>query len=435
MKQQDFLVPCSLRTSSAGSSSGTATENSLEKVAIQLNDTHPALAIPELMRLLADENGVSWEQAWSDHPPTFAHPPQTPPPEALGVARPPCSNGCCRATCTSTSPSMSSSCGRHGARYPGEDERIARGDRWSRSAPSAWCGWPTWLPWALAVNGVAELQSRLLTQTTLRDFADLRPEKFRNKTNGVSHRRFLHLANPRLSALISAHTGEGWLNNPDRLRNLEILAEDAQFCASWREVKQANKRELSSYILNTTGVQVDPERLFDVMAKRMVGFKRQLLKVLHVVTLYNRLKGNPSARIIPRTVIFSAKAVPGQIQSNLLIKLIHCVAARLNDDPELENWLKVVFLPDFNVALAQRLFPAADLSEQISLAGREASGTGNMKLAMNGAVTIGTLDGANIELRQWVGAQNFFLFGHTADQAAALRRSGDSRAGTTRSRP
>jgi len=280
---------------------------------------------------------------------------------------------------------------------------------------------------SFAVNGVAELQSRLLAQTTLRDFAKLWPEKFLNETNGVSPRRFLRLANPRLSGLITARLGDQrWLTDLERLRELEAFADDEEFRARWHEVKRQNKLDLAFHALGSTGITIDPASLFDVMVKRLHEYKRQLLKLLHVVTVYNRIKTNPAAAVTPCTVIFGAKAAPGYHEAKRIIKLINSVAAVVNADPDVAGRIKVVFLPDYNVSVAELVVAAGNVSEQISLAGKEASGTGNMKLALNGAVTVGTLDGANIEIRDRVGAGNFFLFGVTAEQAVAVRQGGYS---------
>jgi starch phosphorylase len=313
------------------------------------------------------------------------------------------------------------------ARYPGDEERIARmsliqegPERRVRMANLATVG-------SFAVNGVAELQSRLLAQTTLRDFAELWPEKFLNQTNGVSPRRFLRLANPRLSGLITARLGDQrWLTDLERLRELEAFADDEEFRAQWREVKRQNKLDLAFHALDSTGITMDPASLFDVMVKRLHEYKRQLLKLLHIVTLYNRIKADPAAAVTPCTVIFGAKAAPGYHEAKRIIKLINSVAAVVNADPDVAGRIKVVFLPDYNVSVAELVVAAGNVSEQISLAGKEASGTGNMKLALNGAVTVGTLDGANIEIRDRVGAGNFFLFGVTAEQAAAIRQGGYS---------
>ena len=405
LKQQYFLVSCSLRDIIRRfrfrNSDWEAFPN---KVVIQLNDTHPVLAIPELMRLLVDEHGVDWEQAWSITRRTFAYTCHTLLPEALE---------------TWPVPLFGRLLPRHlqiiyalnhffledvRARYPGDEERVARmsligedPERRVRMANLAVAG-------GFAVNGVAGLQSRLLAQTTLRDFAEMWPGKFRNVTNGVSPRRFLRLANPRLSALITARLGDDrWLTDLDRLAGLEALAGDAELRAQWREAKRQNKIDLAFHVLAATGVIIDPASLFDVMVKRLHEYKRQILKLLHVVTLYNRIKADPAAAVTPCTVIFGAKAAPGYWQAKRIIKLINSVAAVINADPDVAGRIKVVFIPDYNVSVSELVVAAGNLSEQISLAGKEASGTGNMKLALNGALTVGTLDGANIEIRDRVG--------------------------------
>ena len=428
LKQQYFLVSCSLRDIIRRFRFRNSDWEAFpDKVVIQLNDTHPVLAIPELMRLLVDENGVGWEQAWSITRRIFAYTCHTLLPEALE---------------TWPVPMFGRLLPRHleiiyalnrsfledvRARYPGDEARIARmsligegPEHRVRMANLAVAG-------SFAVNGVAGLQSRLLAATTLRDFADLWPEKFRNVTNGVSPRRFLRLANPRLSGLITARLGDQrWLTDLDRLAQLEAFADDAEFRAQWREAKRQNKIDLAARVLAATGVSIDPGSLFDVMVKRLHEYKRQFLKLLHVVTLYNRIKADPAVAVTPCTVIFGAKAAPGYQQAKRIIKLINSVAAVVNADPDVAGRIKVVFLPDYNVSVAEVVVAAGNVSEQISLAGKEASGTGNMKLALNGAVTVGTLDGANIEIRDRVGAGNFFLFGLTADQAVALRQGGYS---------
>jgi starch phosphorylase len=428
LKQQYFLVSCSLRDIIRRFRFRNQDWEAFpDQVVIQLNDTHPVLAIPELMHLLVDENGVGWEQAWSISRRTFAYTCHTLLPEALE---------------TWPVEMFERLLPRHleiiyalnqffledvRARHPGDDERIARmsliqeaPERRVRMANLAVVG-------SFAVNGVAGLQSRLLAQTTLRDFADLWPEKFLNQTNGVSPRRFLLLANPRLSGLITARLGdEGWLTDLDRLRELEPFADDAEFRAQWREVKRLNKLDLAAHAFATTGVTIDPSSIFDVMVKRLHEYKRQVLKLLHVITLYNRIKADPAAVLTPYTVIFGAKAAPNYQQAKRVIKLINSVAAVVNADPDVADRIKVVFLPNYNVTVSEIVVPAGDISEQISLAGKEASGTGNMKLALNGAVTVGTLDGANIEIRDRVGPDNFFLFGLTAGDATALRQAGYS---------
>jgi starch phosphorylase len=428
LKQQYFLVSCSLRDiirrfRFRNSSWGAFPD----KVVIQLNDTHPVLAIPELMRLLVDENGVGWEQAWSITRRTFAYTCHTLLPEALETW-PVSLFGRLLPRHLEIIYALNDSFLKDlRARHQDDEERIARmsliqegPEHRVRMANLAALG-------SFAVNGVAELHSRLLTQTVLRDFAELWPEKFGNVTNGVSPRRFLRLANPRLSSLITARLGDSrWLTDLERLRGLEAFAYDAEFRAQWREVKRQNKLDLSFHTLEATGIAVDPGSLFDVMVKRLHEYKRQLLKVLHVVTLYNRIKADPAATVTPCTVIFGAKAAPSYHQAKRIIKLINSVAAVVNADPDVAGRIKVVFIPDYNVTIAELVVAAGNLSEQISLAGKEASGTGNMKLALNGAVTVGTLDGANIEIRDRVGAGNFFLFGLTAGQAVTVRQAGYS---------
>ncbi|HXZ77913.1 MAG TPA: glycogen/starch/alpha-glucan phosphorylase, partial [Streptosporangiaceae bacterium] len=428
LKQQYFLVCCSLRDIIRRFRFRNSDWEAFpHKVVIQLNDTHPVLAIPELMRLLVDENGVGWEQAWSITRRTFAYTCHTLLPEALETWPVPMFGRLLPRHLEIIYTLNQALLDEVRARYPGDGERAARvsliqevPERRVRMANLAAAG-------SFAVNGVAELQSRLLTQTTLKDLADLWPGKFLNVTNGVSPRRFLRLANPRLSALITARLGdEGWLTDMDRLRELEAFAADAEFCARWREVKHLNKLDLAAHALAATGVTIDPISVFDVMVKRLHEYKRQLLKLLHVVTLYNRLKADPAAAITPCTVIFAAKAAPSYQQAKRIIKLINSVASVVNTDPDVADRLKVVFLPDYNVSVSELVVPAANISEQISLAGKEASGTGNMKMALNGAITVGTLDGANIEIRDRVGAGNFFLFGLTAEQAATLKHQGYS---------
>jgi starch phosphorylase len=274
------------------------------------------------------------------------------------------------------------------------------------------------------INGVARLHTELLKADVLRDFHELEPAKFSNKTNGVTPRRFMRLANPGLARLITGAIGEGWVRELDELRALEPLAEDPGFRAAWRQVKRENKVRLAAEIERRTGVAVSPDSLFDVQVKRIHEYKRQHLNVLHVVTLYQRLKRDPSRALCPRMVMFGGKAAPGYFMAKLIIKLCNAVAEVVNTDPDVRGRLRVAFYPDFNVKSSECVFPAADLSEQISTAGKEASGTGNMKLAMNGALTIGTLDGANIEIREEVGAENFFLFGLTAEEVRATKAKG-----------
>ena len=414
LKQQYFLVSCSLRDIIRRYRlRNSGWEAFADKTVIQLNDTHPVLAIPELIRLLVDEYGLSWDDAWSITRRTFAYTCHTLLPEAL-----------------ETWPvwMLERLLPRHAEiiykingpfletvrkRFPGDEDRVRRmsliqegSDRRIRMAHLAVVG-------TSAVNGVAELHSKLLAGTTLRDFAELWPERFHNVTNGVTPRRFVRLANPGLAGLITESLGsEAWLNELELLAGLEPLADDAAFRARWRAVKRRNKADLA----------VDPAALCDVIVKRFHEYKRQVLKLLHVVTLYQRIKAGHA--VPPRTVVFGGKAAPSYHAVKAVIRLINAVADTVNADPAVAPQLRVMFPANYSVTLAERIMPAADLSEQISLAGKEASGTGNMKLALNGAVTIGTLDGANIEIRERVGADNFFLFGLDAPQAAAMRQGG-----------
>jgi starch phosphorylase len=309
-------------------------------------------------------------------------------------------------------------------RFWGDDGRIARlsliderGERYVRMANLACVG-------SHAINGVAELHSELLKQDVLQDFHALWPEKFGNKTNGVTPRRWMALSNPRLAALISDAIGADWVTDLDQLMRLEPLAEDAAFRSRWRGVKRANKAEFAAFVRQRAGVAVDPESLFDVQVKRIHEYKRQHLNVLHVIAQYVRLKSGAGGGGPPRTFVFGGKAAPGYYMAKLIIRLINAVGETIDRDPQVREFLRVVFLPNYNVSSGQRVYPAADLSEQISTAGKEASGTGNMKFSLNGALTIGTLDGANIEIREEVGADNFFLFGLAAAEVAAAKSKG-----------
>ncbi len=393
--------------------------------AMQLNDTHPSIAIAELMRLLMDEHAMEWDEAWAITQSTCGYTNHTLLAEAL--ERWP------RALFARLLP-------RHleiiyeinrrflsdlRLRYPNEDQLLRRlslideaGDKYIRMAHLASVG-------SHAINGVAALHTELLKRTVLRDFHRVSPEKVLNVTNGVTPRRWIALSNPKLSALITRHIGDRWISNlEDELQHLEPLADDVDFQKDWQAVKADNKRVLACLIKERTDIIVDPHSLFDIQVKRLHEYKRQHLNVLYLVALYNTLRRAPGAAVSPRTVIFGGKAAPGYFMAKLIIKLINSVAQTINQDPLVSQVLKVVFWPDFNVKNSHRVYPAADLSEQISTAGKEASGTGNMKFAMNGAITIGTLDGANVEIRDAVGHENFFLFGLTADEVEQLKAEG-----------
>ncbi|WP_433291491.1 glycogen/starch/alpha-glucan phosphorylase [Actinoplanes sp. CA-030573] len=417
LKQQYFLVSCSLRDILRRFRLWGAPLTDLsDKAVIQLNDTHPSLAIPELMRLLVDEEGLDWDTAWAITQRTFAYTCHTLLPEALETWPVGMFERLLPRHLEIVYDINEWLLGQVRSRFPGDIERVRRmsliqetPERRVRMANLAVVG-------TTAVNGVAQLHSDLLVSTTFADFATLWPGKFRNVTNGVSPRRFVRLANPKLSDLISSALGDtGWIKDLDRLAELEQFAGDAGFLERWREIKRANKVRLGLG---------DPDSLTDVMVKRFHEYKRQQLKLLHVISEYFKIKDNPAGAYVPRTVLFAGKAAPAYHAAKSIIHLINAVAAVIDADPEVSPHLKVVFPPNYNVTLAELIIPAADLSEQISLAGKEASGTGNMKLALNGAITIGTLDGANIEIRDRVGADNFFLFGLDTPAAVALRSSG-----------
>jgi glycogen phosphorylase len=425
LEQQYFFVSCSLQDMIRMHLRTGGTLNSFhEAFAVQLNDTHPSIGVAELMRLLVDRHQMEWEVAWDITRKTFAYTNHTLLPEALekwpinlfGSLLP-----------------------RHleiiyeinrrfldeiRLKYPYDASRIARmslidetGERYVRMAHLATVG-------SHKVNGVAELHSRLLKQTTLHDFYELWPEKFLNITNGVAPRRFVVASNPRFSSLATQKIGDNWIKQLDGLRKLEAFVEDTGFRSECQKIKLANKQDLAGYIQRQTGVTVNPATIFDVQVKRLHEYKRQHLNVLHIITLYNRIKHDRDIEIVPRTFIFGGKAAPGYFMAKLIIKLINSVGEVLNKDPDVRDHLKIVFLPNYNVKQARWIYPAADLSEQISTAGYEASGTSNMKFAMNGALTIGTLDGANIEIRHEVGQDNFFLFGLTAEEVREKRAAG-----------
>lgn len=425
LAQQFFFVSCSLQHILKIQKSQDRPLQDLHRTfAVQMNDTHPAIAVAELMRLLVDENGVPWDTAWYVTTRTLSYTNHTLLPEAL--ERWPIS--LFGALLPRHLEIIEEINRRHldevRQRYPGDEDRVRRlslidesGERYVRMAHLAALG-------SHAINGVAALHTELLKTQVLRDFYELSPEKFSNKTNGVTPRRWMVLSNPGLSRLLTARLGTGWIHDLEKLRRLESMVDDPELVKEWRAVKHHNKERLAAYIHNGLGISVDPESMFDVLVKRMHEYKRQHLQVLHILTLYKRIQHNPNIEIQPRTFIFGGKAAPGYRMAKLIIKLIHSVAGVIHGDPLVRDRLKVVFLPDYNVKLGQRVYPAADLSEQISLAGKEASGTGNMKFAMNGALTIGTLDGANIEIREEVGAENFFLFGLTTQEVEQKRAQG-----------
>lgn len=425
LAQQVFFVSCSLQDMiRILEGQGIPLTEFHQKYTIQLNDTHPAIAVAEMMRLLIDEHQMDWDTAWSITQQSFAYTNHTLLPEAL--ERWPLHL-------------FKNLLPRHleliyelnfrfleavKAKFPNDEKRLQRlslidetGERYVRMANLACLG-------SYAINGVAALHTELLKSGVLKDFYDMFPEKFSNKTNGVTPRRFMVLSNPRLTQLLNHKIGDNWIRHLDELKKIENFADDAGFRGEWWQIKHDIKRDLAEYIHQKYNITIDPSSLFDIQAKRIHEYKRQHLNVLHIITLYHRIKANPNLDITPRTFLFGGKAAPGYFIAKLMIKLINSVAEVVNHDPVVGDRLKVVFLKDYNVKFAQRVYPAADLSEQISMAGKEASGTGNMKFAMNGALTIGTLDGANVEIRDEVGAENFYLFGLTAPEVQSLKASG-----------
>lgn len=427
LKQQFFFVTATLQDILRRyRRDRTGFEEFTRKVQIQLNDTHPAIAIPELMRLLMDDDGLEWEQAWAVAQEVFAYTNHTVLPEALEMW---------------SEELLGRLLPRHlqliqeidrrfrsqvAERFPHEPERVERmaivHHGRVRMANLAIVGSHT-------VNGVAELHTKILRDELFRDFDEMYPGKLIAVTNGVTQRRWMLHANPGLSSLISERIGEGWVTDLEQLRGLEAHVEDAGFRDAWRRVKAGNKQQLAAVIERETGLKVNPDAMMDVQVKRMHEYKRQLLNAIRVADLYLQLRDDPELDVVPRVVLFGGKAAPTYWTAKEHIRLINTLAERINSDPVISRKLQVVFLPDYRVSLAERIFPGSDLSEQISTAGYEASGTGNMKFALNGALTIGTLDGANVEIAEAVGPENIFIFGLTAEEVAQRKQNGnDSRA-------
>ncbi|WP_062304059.1 glycogen/starch/alpha-glucan phosphorylase [Demequina subtropica] len=427
LQQQYFFVAASLRDFlETVLPDDYDLHNLPNRITWQLNDTHPVIAVPELMRILVDERGWAWDEAWAVTQKVFAYTCHTLLPEALEVW---------------SVDLLGRLLPRHleiiyrineefleelRTAYPGDELRVRRmsiiAEQPERSVRMAHLATVA----GFKVNGVAALHSELLRDKVLNDFAELWPDKFTNVTNGVTPRRFVRLANPGLSGLITEAIGDGWITDLEQLRGLEPLAEDAEFRRRFREIKGANKTRLAAVLKERDGIEIAGDAMLDAMVKRLHEYKRQSLKLLHIVSLYEGITSGrlPLESVTPRTFMFGAKAAPGYVRAKETIELINAVGATINNDASLQGRLKVAFPANYNVGLAETLIPAADLSEQISLAGKEASGTGNMKFALNGALTIGTDDGANVEIRELVGDDNFFLFGMTEPEAADLQASG-----------
>ncbi len=395
-----------------------------DKVAIQLNDTHPALAIPELMRVLMDEEGLEWDDAWQVTVKTFAYTNHTILPEALEQWPVWFFEHILPRHLLIIYEINNRFIAEVQRRFPGDIERLQRmsliDEHWERKIRMAHLA----VVGSHSVNGVAALHTQILKDSVFHDFYEMFPERFNNKTNGITQRRWLKSANPLLAGLIDSKIGQGWTTELFELKKLHALVADVDFLATWRRVKRENKQRLAEHILTHNCLEVDLDSLFDCQVKRFHEYKRQLLNVLHIITLYNRIKADPEQPVVPRTFIFSGKAAHSYQTAKLIIRLINGVADVVNNDRDVAGRIRVVFLANYSVSLAERIFPAADLSEQISTAGTEASGTGNMKFALNGALTIGTLDGANVEIRERVGEDNFFLFGMTTPEVNELKARG-----------
>jgi len=424
LKQQYFFVSCSLQDMlRMHINHNGKPQEFYKKWAVQLNDTHPAVSVAELMRLLIDEHQLDWDTAWETTCKTFSYTNHTLLPEALEKWPLNLFKNLLPRLLEIIYEINHRFLAKVKTQFPGDDALLSRlsiidetGNSYIRMANLACAG-------SYAINGVAALHTELLKKNVLHDWVAMYPKRFHNVTNGVTPRRFVVLSNPGLSKLITNSIGETWPQKLHELHQLESFANDKAFREEFRKVKLGNKKNLSSIIKERTGIIVNPDSMFDVQVKRIHEYKRQHLNVLHILTLYLRIKNNPLVEVEPRTFIFGGKAAPGYFMAKLLIKLITSVGDLINNDADVQDRMKVVFIPDFNVKNAQFIYPAADLSEQISTAGKEASGTGNMKFSMNGALTIGTLDGANIEIREEVGEENFFLFGLTAAQVEETKQN------------
>ncbi|MCD6390375.1 MAG: glycogen/starch/alpha-glucan phosphorylase [Desulfobulbaceae bacterium] len=425
LEQQYFFVSCSLQDMiRIHLFTHDNLDNFYDDFQAQLNDTHPSVAVAELMRLLMDVHFYDWDKAWDITCKTLCYTNHTLLPEAMEKWPIDLFGGLLPRHLEIIFEINNRFLDEVRLKYPGDDERISRmsiidesGPRYVRMANLACVG-------GHAINGVAAMHTDLLRKHTLKDFNEMYPGKLHNVTNGVTPRRWIALSNPRLTKLVTDAIGEGWVTHLDELKKLEKLVDDASFREAWRKVKEANKKDVADYAFRKSGLVVNHEAMFDVQVKRIHEYKRQHLNVLHIITLYNRIKANPNIDISPRVFVFGGKAAPGYFMAKRIIKLINSVAEVVNNDPDVRDRLKVYFVPNYNVKIGHKIYPMTDLSEQISLAGMEASGTGNMKFSMNGALTIGTLDGANVEIREEVGAENFFLFGLKVEEVYEKQSAG-----------
>jgi glycogen phosphorylase len=425
LKQQFFFVTCSLQDIIRLHLLNNVNLDNLHvQAAIQMNDTHPSVAVPELMRLLMDIHHLDWEKAWQITQNCLAYTNHTLLPEALEKWPVSLFQRLLPRHLEIIYEINSRFLSQVKERYPNDNIKIKNlslieenQEKQIRMAHLACIG-------SHKINGVAKLHTELLKHSVLRDFYELWPSKFVNKTNGVTPRRWVLQSNPLLSKLLTEQIGSEWITNLSEMTKLEPFVNDPQFVQEWARIKSENKKELAQYIKDELNIEVNPDSIFDVQVKRIHEYKRQLLNVLFVIALYNRIKKDPNAQIVPRTFIFGGKSAPGYFNAKRIIKLINSVAEVVNNDPDVKGQIKVVFLPNFSVSLGEFVYPAADVSEQISTAGKEASGTGNMKFAMNGALTVGTLDGANIEILDAVGKENIFIFGLTAQEVFALNDKG-----------
>lgn len=433
MKQEYFLVAATLqdiirrfKSSKFGSKDPVRTsfDQFSEKVAIQLNDTHPSLAIPELMRLLVDIEGLGWDAAWKIVVDTCAYTNHTILPEALERWPVHLLERLLPRHLQIIYEINARFLDQIKIRWPGDNDRLRRMSLVEEGSEKKINMAHLCIVGSHAVNGVAAIHSDIIKTRTFRDFAEFYPDKFQNKTNGVTPRRWLLLCNPGLSDMIADKIGEKWIVELSDLKKLKNFANDKNFLNAVMQVKQENKMKLAKLIDKEFGIRVDPTSMFDVQVKRLHEYKRQLLNILHVITLFNRITKNPSIKMTPRTIMIGGKAAPGYHMAKLIIKLFNNVARAVNSNPIVNKKMKCVFLENYRVSLAEKVIPAADLSEQISTAGTEASGTGNMKFQMNGALTIGTLDGANVEMKEEMGKENIFIFGMTVEEVDKLAASG-----------